>query len=141
MQLMKVQNEKQRDDAFLVRRVVFIHEQQVPEELEMDEFDQDAAHFVGYVEEDPVAAGRVRLVEDYGKLERICVKKDYRGHHFGKDIILHIEDYLKGQGYLKAKLNAQTHAEGFYQSLGYETISEEFMDAGIPHVTMIKTLT
>lgn len=140
MEIVKVQSESQRNDALKVRRVVFIQEQNVPEALEIDEHDAYATHFVGYENGEPVAAGRVRLVDGYGKLERICVAKEHRGKHYGQEIILHIERYINKEGYAKAKLNAQTHAEEFYQALHYETVSSEFMDAGIPHVTMIKNL-
>ncbi|MBA2174459.1 GNAT family N-acetyltransferase [Halobacillus locisalis] len=140
MDIQKAIQSKQKDDAFSVRRVVFIHEQKVPESLEMDEHDESAHHFVGYDENIPVAAGRLRVVEDYGKLERICVIREHRGRHFGQAIISRLEEYTKELGFHKTKLNAQTHAEDFYKSLGYETISDTFIDAGIPHVTMVKHL-
>jgi predicted GNAT family N-acyltransferase len=135
-----VHNPQQLQDAYLIRKLVFIEEQKVPEHLEMDEFDETAIHFVGYENGHPVAASRLRFVDEYGKLERICVLKEFRGRHFGQQIIHEMEKVINAKGYKKAKLNAQTHAESFYQSLGYHTVSGEFMDAGIPHVTMIKTL-
>jgi predicted GNAT family N-acyltransferase len=135
-----VETDQELQDAYSVRKKVFIDEQNVPKELEMDEFDQNAIHFVGYKNDQPIAASRLRFVDDYGKLERICVLKEFRGNQYGKQIIQRMEQVIKKQEMLKAKLNAQTHAEGFYQSLGYQTVSGEFMDAGIPHVTMIKAL-
>jgi predicted GNAT family N-acyltransferase len=51
-----------------------------------------------------------------------------------------IEEYAREKDIQKLKLNAQTHAIPFYTGLGYETVSEEFMDAGIPHKTMLKNL-
>ncbi|MCA0969559.1 GNAT family N-acetyltransferase [Halobacillus litoralis] len=140
MRIEKVKTEEQKNDAFSIRRVVFVDEQQVPEELELDEHDDSAVHFVGYEDNTPVAAGRMREFDGYGKLERICVLKNHRGKQYGKRIILGMESFILDQGLNQAKLNAQTHAEAFYRSLGYETISDEFMDAGIPHVTMIKSL-
>ncbi|MCT2535681.1 GNAT family N-acetyltransferase [Aquibacillus koreensis] len=135
-----VETDEQQKDAFAVRREVFVEEQNVPPEIEIDELENEAIHFVGYDKEKAIAAGRLRLVDDYGKLERVCVLKPYRGLSFGKQIISEMERVIKEKGYPKAKLNAQTHAEAFYLSLGYKTISDEFMDAGIPHVTMIKLL-
>ncbi|MBM7571560.1 GNAT family N-acetyltransferase [Aquibacillus albus] len=140
MDIKVVETEKQKKDAYYVRHTVFVVEQKVPPELEIDDLEKEAIHFVGYENDHPIAASRMRLVDDYGKLERICVLKEYRGKYFGKQIIGKMEHYLKEKGLPKAKLNAQTHAEDFYHSLGYETISDEFMDAGIPHVTMIKKL-
>ncbi|RCW69764.1 GNAT family N-acetyltransferase [Saliterribacillus persicus] len=140
MDIKIVEDKKQMDDAYHVRCTVFVEEQKVPQELEIDELEQESIHFIGYEGALPIAASRIRLVEDYGKLERVCVLKTHRGKQYGKQIIQFMEDYARERGYLKSKLNGQTHAEGFYQSLGYHTISEEFMDAGIPHVTMIKDL-
>ncbi|WP_442788799.1 GNAT family N-acetyltransferase [Halobacillus sp. HZG1] len=137
---MKVKNKQQKDDAFYVRRVVFVEEQQVPLEIEIDEFDDSAIHFVGYEGKQPVSASRLRFVHGFGKLERICVLKDYRGRSLGKQMIASMEEVIRDYAYDKAKLNAQTQAESFYESLGYVTISDTFMDAGIPHVTMVKKL-
>ncbi|BDG48349.1 MULTISPECIES: GNAT family N-acetyltransferase [Parageobacillus] len=128
-------------DALLVRRIVFIEEQHVPEEEEIDEFEQEATHFVLYDGEKPVGAGRLRTIDDgVGKIERICVLPQYRGRGAGKQLMEMIEMFAKEQGIRKVKLNAQTHAEPFYQKLGYHTVSDVFMDAGIPHVTMVKSL-
>lgn len=128
-------------DALHVRRTVFIEEQHVPEEEEIDEFEQDATHFVLYDGEKPVGAGRFRTIDDgVGKIERICILPQYRGRGAGKQLMETIEMFAKEQGIRKVKLNAQTHAEPFYQKLGYDTVSDVFMDAGIPHVTMVKSL-
>ncbi|MFD2639917.1 GNAT family N-acetyltransferase [Piscibacillus salipiscarius] len=140
MNIKLVDTKEQLEDAYQVRSEVFIKEQNVPPEIEVDEHESEAVHFVGYLDEKPVAASRLRLLDDYGKFERICVLKELRGKHYGQQIIQEMEDYLVSQKVKKAKLNAQTHAEEFYKRIGYETISDEFMDAGIPHVTMIKEL-
>ena len=139
MNVRQVTTDKEREDAFQVRMTVFVEEQKVPPEEELDAHDETAIHFISYDEEKAVAASRLRFVEEYGKLERICVLKTYRGRDIGKQIIHEMEAVILKNGYKKAKLNAQTHAQVFYQKLGYETVSREFMDAGIPHVTMIKT--
>ncbi|WP_138416386.1 GNAT family N-acetyltransferase [Aquibacillus sediminis] len=140
MEVKIVTTEQQQQDAYHVRNTVFVDEQNVPPDLEIDDLEDQAIHFVGYQDKQPIAAGRIRLVEDYGKLERVCVLKEFRGKSLGKKIIQEMERMIAEKGQAKAKLNAQTHAESFYKSLGYQTISEEFMDAGIPHVTMIKQL-
>ncbi|SDQ89325.1 GNAT family N-acetyltransferase [Virgibacillus salinus] len=135
-----VETNDQRQQAYNVRTVVFVDEQNVPAEEELDEFDEQAIHLIGYDNDKPIAASRVRFVDSYGKLERICVLKDQRGKSNGAKMIESMEAIIKNEGYGKAKLNAQTHAIDFYQRLGYKTISGEFMDAGIPHVTMVKEL-
>ncbi|MEH7014525.1 GNAT family N-acetyltransferase [Neobacillus niacini] len=140
MNVIVCENENEIQDAFSVRRTVFIDEQNVPEEEEIDQFEDDATHFVSYHEGVPVAAGRFRVVDGYGKVERICVLKEARKTGSGKAIMSEIESYAFKNGLHKLKLNAQTHAIPFYASLGYEVVSEEFLDAGIPHKTMIKKI-
>ncbi|MFJ5760143.1 GNAT family N-acetyltransferase [Neobacillus sp. NPDC093182] len=134
------ENEKEIQDAFSVRRTVFVDEQNVPEEEEIDHFEEDAVHFVTYHEGEPVAAGRFRVMDGFGKVERICVLKEARNTGSGKAIMKEIEAYAQKNGLHKLKLNAQTHAIPFYANLGYEVVSEEFLDAGIPHKTMIKKI-
>lgn len=88
----------------------------------------------------PAGAGRFRTVDGNGKVERICVLKENRQSGSGKAIMDKIEEHAKKQGLPALKLNAQTQAIPFYEKLGYQVISEEFMDAGIPHRTMKKTI-
>ncbi|MBP1947212.1 GNAT family N-acetyltransferase [Virgibacillus litoralis] len=140
MRIKVVETNDQRQQAYNVRTAVFVDEQNVPPEEELDAFDEQAIHLIGYDNDKPIAASRVRFVDSYGKLERICVLKDERGKSNGAQMIESMEAIIKNEGYDKAKLNAQTHAIDFYQRLGYKTISGEFMDAGIPHVAMVKEL-
>ncbi|AXI08808.1 GNAT family N-acetyltransferase [Oceanobacillus zhaokaii] len=135
-----VESDNELQQAYKVRMEVFVNEQKVPEEIEIDEHEDAATHFIGYEGAKPIAASRLRFVEEYGKLERICILKDYRGKSHGMEIINAMESVIIDKGYKQAKLNAQTQAEGFYQKLGYDTVSGDFLDAGIPHVTMIKQL-
>lgn len=128
-------------DAVLVRRRVFMDEQNVPEDLEWDEFEETATHFVAYNEGDTVGAGRCRVVEGNCKVERICVMPTSRKHGVGQAIMEKIEQYAHDQHMQTLILHAQTHAEPFYKRLGYVTCSDEvFLDAGIPHVSMKKGL-
>ncbi|WP_027408879.1 GNAT family N-acetyltransferase [Anoxybacteroides tepidamans] len=128
-------------DALSIREKVFVIEQNVPVEEEIDSFEEEATHFVLYDGNKPVGAGRFRLLEEgIGKIERICVLPDYRSKGAGRLIMEGIERFASECGVKKTKLNAQTHAEAFYSKLGYETVSDVFMDAGIPHVTMVKKL-
>jgi len=135
-----VENEKELNDAYSVRKIVFVEEQNVPLEEEIDQFEDEATHFVLYNEGSPIGAGRFRIVDGYGKVERICVLKDSRKSGAGKVIMNGIEKFAEEKGLKKLKLNAQTHAIPFYSQLGYEVVSEEFLDAGIPHKTMIKKI-
>lgn len=128
--------------AFDVRTKVFVDEQNVPPEEELDKYDEDGKtlHFIGYENDELIAASRLRFVDSYGKLERICVLQEHRGSTHGTQMIMAMEEMIQEEGFTKSKLNSQTHAVVFYERLGYEVVSGEFMDAGIPHVTMTKEL-
>lgn len=140
MEVKIVSNELELEDAFSVRKQVFINEQNVPEEEEIDQHEEESKHFVLYEDGQPVGAGRFRIVDGYGKVERICVLQENRKSGSGNAIMNKIEEYAKEQGLPALKLNAQIQAIPFYEKLGYEVISEEFMDAGIPHRTMKKPI-
>jgi len=141
MKFIIVQNQQQLEEAFLIRKKVFVEEQNVSLEEEIDQYEEDATHFLLYSDQDqPIGAGRFRVIDEFGKVERICVLTEQRGTGAGKHIMESIEAYAHEAGINKLKLNAQTHAIPFYEKLGYEIVSEEFLDAGIPHRTMVKTL-
>lgn len=141
MNIQTVTTDKQLNEAYNIRAIVFINEQNVPPNLERDEYDETATHIIGYKDNKPIATGRIRFIDDYGKLERIAVLKEHRGKSYGTQMIAYMEDIIRKKGYNNSLLNAQTHATHFYEKLGYRVISDEFMDAGIPHVTMEKNLT
>lgn len=125
-------------DAFFIRKTVFVSEQHVPIEEEIDQYEEAAVHFVLYNDDVPIGAGRFRILDGAGKIERICVLKKNRKSGAGKMVMERIEDYAKQQGIKVLKLNAQIQAIPFYSGLGYKVASEEFLDAGIPHKTMKK---
>ncbi|MEK5040496.1 GNAT family N-acetyltransferase [Sporosarcina sp. FSL K6-3457] len=129
--------------AFHIRKEVFVKEQNVPLEEEFDEFDtlnELSEHILVYYNDEPVGTGRVRWVDGFGKLERICILEPYRKFGLGKVIIKALEEIAEEKGLSRVKLHGQTHAEGFYEKLGYQTSSSIFMEAGIPHVVMTKEL-
>ncbi|MDQ0224117.1 GNAT family N-acetyltransferase [Metabacillus niabensis] len=141
MNVQQVTTKEQLEDAFKIRQEVFVNEQKVPVEEEIDQFEDEAIHIVLYDERTPVGAARLRILDGIGKLERICVLSSCRGKGAGKQLVDKLEEIASSEGVKKFKLNAQTHAIPFYERLGYKTISDIFMDAGIPHVTMIKEVT
>ncbi|KHF41815.1 GNAT family N-acetyltransferase [Halalkalibacter okhensis] len=141
MKVIKVTSENQLEDAYTIRTEVFVNEQHVPMEEEIDQHEAEALHFVVYNDtERPIGAGRLRFVDGYGKVERICIAKEARGTGAGRELMNRIEEAARLEGAEKTKLNAQVQAQSFYHKLGYETISGEFLDAGIPHVAMTKSL-
>lgn len=131
----------EREAAFTVRKKVFVEEQGVPLTLELDEFDKTASHFLVYDGPKAIAAGRIRNVgSDVGKVERVCVLKEYRGKHLGVLIMNALEEHAEQTGIHRILLNAQSYAIPFYEKLGYRVTSPEFMDADIPHRAMEKQI-
>ncbi|MEH7177543.1 GNAT family N-acetyltransferase [Neobacillus vireti] len=143
MKAARITSEKDLQAAFEIRKQVFVEEQGVPLADEFDEFDQlkgKCEHILVYYNDEAVGTGRVRWVEGYGKLERICILKPYRKYGLGKVIITTLEQIAEENGSTQVKLHGQTQAEGFYKKLGYQTSSNEFMEDGIPHYLMTKKL-
>ncbi|CAM3413565.1 GNAT family N-acetyltransferase [Paenibacillus lupini] len=135
-----ITNEKDMQAAFDIRKKVFVDEQGVPAENEYDEFDATAKHVLVLYNGEPVATGRLREVDGAAKLQRICVLESHRKYGLGRAIVEALESAAREAGLKEAKLNGQTHAEAFYAKLGYHTVSDIFMEEGIPHVTMKKKL-
>ncbi|MGM0753500.1 MAG: GNAT family N-acetyltransferase [Bacillota bacterium] len=140
MRVEVAQKEEQIQEVFNIRKTVFVEEQKVPLEEEIDEFENASTHFVLYDQNHAVGAGRFRILDGIGKVERICVLESARGKGAGREIMLAIEEYAKEQPLSQLKLNAQTYAIPFYEGLGYKVTSDEFLDAGIPHKTMKKEI-
>jgi predicted GNAT family N-acyltransferase len=120
-----------------IRRIVFIEEQAVPEELEWDELDQTATHFIAYVDDVPVATAR--LTAD-GQIGRMAVLKAHRNKTIGQQLLSFILDTAVEQHFSSVFLHAQVHVIDFYKKLGFTEKGEIFMDANIPHREMFKQL-
>ncbi|KJS55205.1 GNAT family N-acetyltransferase [Streptomyces rubellomurinus] len=134
-----------------VRRDVFIVEQNVPEELEYDEYDATAVHVLALAE-DGTALGTGRLifgaqaaeltggVEGRVLLGRLAVRAAARGTGLGAALVRAIEAAGAERGGVEVELHAQVQALGFYERLGYAADGPVYDDAGIPHRTMTRVL-
>ncbi len=136
----KVVTPEQLREVFRVRVEVFVEEQGVAAEAEIDEYENSSIHVLALSNGASAGAGRIRVVEETAKLERICVLKPFRTSGTGKAIMIKLEEIAKELGLKKAKLHAQTQAAGFYEKLGYASDSDVFLEEGIPHIRMIKAL-
>ncbi|WP_373230940.1 GNAT family N-acetyltransferase [Cohnella sp.] len=145
MKCVKVESYEQLNQAFDIRLKVFVEEQGVPRELEMDEYDDSPIacnHFILLKDDKAIATGRWKEYEpEIAKMQRIAVLKPFRGLGAGKFLLEGMEKDARSQGYKASLLDAQCTAEHFYSKLGYNTESDEpFLDANIPHVRMRKML-
>ena len=121
-----------------VRTVVFIQEQQVPAELEMDGMDAKCQH-VKAINCSGEVVGTARLLPNY-YIGRMCVLKDYRNMGIGGLMLNHFIDYARHNKIDVLMLNAQISAQSFYQNFGFIADSDIFMEADIEHVHMTLTL-
>ena len=122
-----------------VRLAVFVVEQNIPEELEWDEFDAQSVHAIA---EDahggPIGCGR--LLPD-GHIGRMAVISDWRGRGVGAALLVRLIELARARGDARVRLNAQTQAMPFYARFGFVAVGDEYEEAGIPHWTMERTLT
>ncbi len=119
-----------------LRHIVFVEEQNVPVELELDELDDNETtqHFIGELDGSPIATGRLI---DTGQLGRICILKEHRRQGYGIALLKHIVKYaLLQPGLPKLSLNAQTTALPLYEKCGFTSDGKTFLDANIPHQRM-----
>lgn len=136
-----VETKQEHDDAFTVRKKVFVEEQGVPLHLECDAEDSTATHFIMYEDDEPVGAARLRSIENNtAKIERVCILQSQRGKKLGALLMKEMEKYAISIPKETLKLHAQSHAIPFYEKLGYAVTSPEFLDAGIPHRAMEKKI-
>ncbi|EPG34638.1 GNAT family N-acetyltransferase [Acinetobacter colistiniresistens] len=125
-------------DAKLIRALVFIEEQGIPDVDEWDDQDAISQHFVIYDQEQPIATARVLPNNSVG---RVAVLKTYRGQGLGQRIMLDIIAYAQQQGRAFLHLSSQVHAMSFYQQLGFTVKGDEYDECGIPHIEMVMPIT
>jgi len=116
-----------------VRLEVFVREQNVPLEIEMDKYDAKAIHVLCLANGKPVGTGRLVKMPDGFKLGRVAVLQDYRGKSLGTEIVRWL---LAQGGEDLVYANVQLTALDFYKRLGFVAEGEPFIEAGIEHVKM-----
>lgn len=127
-------------DALRIRECVFVDEQNVAPELEIDELETRCDYVVMYDGDVPMATARIYHDGNVTKIQRVAVLKMFRGQHVGKQLMQEVERFAKEKGYAYLKLGAQNHAIPFYEKLGFQICSEEYSDAGILHHDMEKLI-
>lgn len=141
-----LESEKDRSLGFKLRTEVFVNEQNVPKELELDEKDNsEYTIHIGYFKDDKLI-GVARLIDmdkDIIHIGRVAIDKNHRGEGIGYKLILGCEDIAKNvlNKDFTIELGAQLYAENFYKKLGYNRVNNNiYIDAGIEHIDMKKTI-
>lgn len=121
-----------------IRTEVFIQEQSIPPKDEWDELDPACLHVLA-LDQDGVPVGTGRLAPD-GRIGRMAVLKRWRGKGVGTAILEFLLREARSHDLMECRLNAQSHALGFYTRRGFEPYGEEFLEGGIPHRSMRRRL-
>jgi len=125
--------ERARIEASRIRLAVFVQEQHVPAELEMDENDASSVHALAY--DGGAAVGTGRLLPD-GHIGRMAVLKPHRTRGVGGAILESLVAEARRRGMREVVLSAQTHALVFYRKHGFAPRGAVYVEAGIPHREM-----
>jgi predicted GNAT family N-acyltransferase len=120
--------------AHQIRKIVFVVEQQCPEDIEW-EFEDESTHYIASADGQPVGTARWRQTENGIKLERFAVLKEFRNREVGKALLLRLVSDTNHLN-LKRYLHAQLPAKNFYLRHGFKPVGEHFWEADIEHVKM-----
>jgi predicted GNAT family N-acyltransferase len=134
----RVETEEDMEAAVGIRFRVFVDEQSVPPEIELDEFDAVATHAIALVDGVAVGTGRAIIEGDSARIGRMAVDQAHRRGGVGGLILSFLEDEAREQGATEFVLHAQEYVKAFYAGHGYEEHGDTFMEAGIRHIEMRK---
>ena len=141
MQAVVITSMEQLSEVLQLRREVFIEEQGIPEELEMDGKEKQSTHVGIFEEQQLIACGRLTPVNsEEAVLSRIAVSKPFRSKGLGILIIKQLEKEAGKSGYRKLSLKPHTYLEKFYHSLGYEKVKDVEIVGEHPLILMEKKL-
>jgi predicted GNAT family N-acyltransferase len=132
----EVRNDAEHAAAMAIRRAVFVEEQDVPVELELDGRDDDAVHLVAVRDGDVVATCRLLEVGATVHLGRLAVDASARRQGIAALLLRDAERWARARGARRLALSAQTYATPLYTCAGYVAVGEPYMEAGIEHVDM-----
>jgi predicted GNAT family N-acyltransferase len=135
------ENEEELEGAIAVRMRVFVAEQSIPPEEELDEADATATHAVALYQGQVVGTGRlVRRDDTTAQIGRMAVDQPFRCRGIGGRILERLEEEARNQGMSHCVLHAQQYVKIFYAAYGYEEHGDVFLEVNIPHIEMRKDL-
>ena len=130
-----VENDKEKELVLSIRRIVFIQELNIPENMEINENEESAKYVLANIESEYVGTARWRYTDLGIKLERFAVLSEYRSYGVGTAMTKFILNQLDHSKLIY--LNAQESAISFYEKLGFDSMGPRFDEVGIPHQKMI----
>ncbi len=136
-----VETESELEGAINVRMRVFVIEQQIPVEEELDDADAAATHAIALNQGQIVGTGRLLYLDGaIAQIGRMAVDRQFRRQGVGGRILAFLEDQARAQGLGSCLLHAQVYVKAFYAGSGYMERGDVFLEADIPHVEMYKEL-
>jgi len=135
-----VETEEEMEGALSVRFRVFVAEQQVPMDEELDEFDASATHAIVLSQGEVVATGRIVYgnEDSAARIGRMAVDMEWRRKGLGGRLLTFLEEEAASRNVNTYILNAQEYVKQFYANHGYVERGETFLEADIVHILMRK---
>lgn len=143
LEIRPVTGEPDWQRAVAIRTRVFVEGQDCPPEEEFDELDAHCRHVLAWLGAEPIGTARWHEVTAPGgrpaaKLGRFAVLPEHRGHGHGRALVAHLLAEARAAGHRRFVVHAQSHLDRLYRGFGFERRGEEFLEAGIPHVLMVR---
>lgn len=127
--------------AITLRYEVFVFEQKVPEEMEVDAYDETAHHLLVWdSHQNSVGTLRILVQGRTGKIGRVAVAPSYRRQGIGTMMMLKSLAYCCAMRLESVTLDSQSYITPFYEHLGFVEEGGPFLDAGIPHIRMTRVI-
>jgi predicted GNAT family N-acyltransferase len=133
----RVSSKEELKHAFGIRMRIFVKEQGVPQQIELDRDDERAFHFLAVAEGKPIGTARVVIRRGSARIGRMAVLKIYRRRGVGATLLKRAVRFAKARGARNIFLHAQVHVVGFYDKAGFRCVGPVFDEAGIPHRKMV----
>ena len=137
LQLKVVSTSEEQLQAFAIRTLVYIGEQNCPWAEEFDCNDYAATQVLGQIDGEPVATARIRWFGDFAKLERLAVRAEHRGAGHGRQLLEFLIDLCRAKGFAKVYLHAQSRLEPFYEQYGFCRVGGPFSFSDYHYVEMV----
>lgn len=129
-------NREEIKEIMKIREEVFIKEQNVPHEDEVDGLGNSSEHVILYYNNKPSGTARIRKVNGKIKLERIAILSQVRGKGLGEKLVKFLVEYSKEKNVKEVYMHAQYYLVNFYAKFGFKQRGDTFYDAGIKHIEM-----
>ena len=140
LELKIVSSNEELQQAFAVRTLVYMGEQKCPYDEEFDGNDFSATHVLGLIDGEPAVTARVRYFGDFAKLERLAVRREYRGRGYGHELLRFLITFCRRKGHDRLYLHAQRRLVRFYKMYGFKERGDPFEFSDFDYAEMVADL-